>query len=173
LAPDSGPVELLLDGRAQSTSDAPGESVFFGNNQKGRILLDLGRAVTVREINTYSWHKYELVPPGHPRRNSRTIQRYVLYGFEGEKPPPTAGDPMANGWKLISRVNSDAFFAVLPRVEWPAQLAVSITGKEGQIGRYRYLLWEVHPTHVDAGPATTMKRSEHNTFFGEFDVYAE
>lgn len=174
LAPDSGPVELLLDGRGQSNSDSPGESVFFGNNnQKGRILLDLGRSVTVREINTYSWHKYEMVPPGHPRRNSRTIQRYVLYGYAGEMPPPTRGDPAANGWTLISRVNSDAFFAVLPRVEWPAQLAVSITGKDGQIGRYRYLLWEVHPTHVDAGPATTMRRSEHNTFFGEFDVYAE
>jgi hypothetical protein len=173
LAPDSGPIELLLDGRGQSNSDAPGESVFFTNNQKGRILLDLGRAVTVREINTYSWHKYEMVPPGHPRRNSRTIQRYILYGYEGEMPPSTGGDPAANGWTLISRVNSDAFFSVLPRVEWPAQLAVSITGKEGQIGRYRYLLWEVHPTHVDAGPATTMKRSEHNTFFGELDVYAE
>ena len=47
LAPDSGPVDLLLDGRGQSTSDAPGESVFFANNQKGRILLDLGSAVTV------------------------------------------------------------------------------------------------------------------------------
>ncbi len=173
LASDSGPVELLLNGRGQSTSDAPGESVFFANNQKGRILFDLGKVVTVREINTYSWHKYEMVPPGHPRRNSRTIQRYVLYGYEGEAPPPTKGEPAACGWKLISRVNSDAFFAVLPRVEWPAQLAVSITGKEGRIGRYRYLLWEVHPTHVDAGPATTMKRSEHNTFFGEFDVYAE
>ena len=173
LAADSGPIEFLLDGRGQSNSDAPGESVFFANNQKGRILLDLGSAITVREINTYSWHKYEMVPPGHPRRNSRTIQRYVLYGYEGEMPPPTGGDPTASGWKLISRVNSDAFFSVLPRVEWPAQLAVSITGKEGQIGRYRYLLWEVHPTHVDAGPATTMKRSEHNTFFGEFDVYAE
>jgi hypothetical protein len=114
-----------------------------------------------------------MVPPGHPRRNSRTIQRYVLYGYEGEMPPSTGGDPAANGWTLISRVNSDAFFAVLPSVEWPTQLAVSITGKEGQIGRYRYLLWEVHPTHVDAGPLTTMRRSEHNTFFGEFDVYAE
>ena len=50
-------------------------------------------------------------------------------------PPPTGGDPAASGWTLISRVNSDAFFAVLPRVEWPAQLAVSITGKGGQIGR--------------------------------------
>jgi hypothetical protein len=178
LAPDSGPVELLQDGRGQSTSDAPGESVFFANNQKGRILLDLGRAVTIREINTYSWHKYEMVPPGHPRRNSRTIQRYVLYGYEGEIPPPTGGDPAASGWTLISRVNSDAFFAVLPRVEWPAQLAVSISGpvhdgEGGRIGRYRYLLWEVHPTHVDAGPAATMKPTEHNTFFGEVDVYTE
>ena len=135
LASDSGPVELLLNGRGQSTSNAPGESVFFANNQKGRILFDLGKVVTVREINTYSWHKYEMVPPGHPRRNSRTIQRYVLYGYEGEAPPPTKGEPAACGWKLISRVNSDAFFAVLPRVEWPAQLAVSITGKEGRIGR--------------------------------------
>jgi hypothetical protein len=114
------------------------------------------------------------VPAGHPRRNTRTIQRYVLYGSLSDAPPPTAGDPVDNGWTLISRVNSDAFFALLPRVEWPAQLGVSISGKAGQIGRYRYLLWQVEPTHVDGGPpGANMSPCDQNTFFGEFDVYAE
>ena len=62
LAPDSGPVELLLDGAGQSTADSPHQSVFFANNQKGKILLDLGRAVRVQKINSYSWHTLLGVP---------------------------------------------------------------------------------------------------------------
>jgi hypothetical protein len=168
---ESGPIPRLLDGKGQSTADSPGESVFFANNQKGKILLDLGKAVRVRKVDTYSWHAYEKVSAGHDRYDTRATQRYNLYGYVGERPPATAGDPAAHGWILISRVNTDDFFSVPPAVNRPTQQAVSITAADGNVGRYRFLLWDVHPTHVS--PYPPYPEGEQNTFFGEFDVFAE
>jgi hypothetical protein len=183
----SGPIELLLDGRGQSTKDAPRESVFVADNTKhGRILLDLGKIVLVHKVNTYSWHVYEDVEAGSARRDSRATQRYTLYGCAGNVPPPPDGDPATRGWKLISRVNTDEAFTVPPVKNRPPQQAVSTTGTNGKIGQYRFLLWDVEPTHVDAyspplqskGPSVAdrpgwLTPQDESTFFGEFDVYAE
>jgi hypothetical protein len=171
LSIDSGRAERLLDGAGQSKADSPGESCFFGNNQKGRIVLDLGKAVRVRKVNTYSWHKYEQVPSEHDRYDVRATQRYNLFGYAGSSPPPTEGDPAAHGWTLISRVNTDDFFSVPPLRNRPEQQAVSITAAEGDVGCYQFLLWDVRPTHVNAFPPHG--ETDQNTFFGEFDVYAE
>ena len=171
LAPDSGPVEALLDGVGQSMADAPHESVFFANNQKGKFLLDLGRAVRVQKINSYSWHTCGGVPMENNRYDPRATQRYNLYGYMGATPPPTAGDPAAHGWTLISRVNTDAFFSVPPARNRPTQQAVSITAADGNVGRYRYLLWDVEPTHVNT--YGQHGEQDQNTFFGEFDVLAD
>ena len=155
----------LLDGRGQSTADSPGESAVFADKERGgRILLDLGQTVSVRKINTYSWHDF------HPRNidyHLRAPQHYDLFGYAGPAPPATDKDLRAAGWVLIARVNTDEFFKVPPVQNRPAQQAVSLTAARGPLGAYRYLLWDIKST-TRAG-----KRGDINTFYGEFDVYAE
>ena len=74
---------------------------------------------------------------GRPRRNERSHgaapQRYTLYGYWGDNPPPAGGDPGASGWTLICRVDTDEFFAV-PDPNRPPQQAVSVMGANGTIG---------------------------------------
>lgn len=167
LKSDSAPVELLLDGRGQSKPDSPDESVFFADGQKGKILLDLGKAMSVHKINTYSWHT--IAPrEGLFDLSARATQHYRLYGSASDTLPATQGDPAAHGWTLINRVNTDGFFSVPPVKNRPGQQAVSIVSSNGSVGRYRFLLWEVEPE-----PAYDVRHGNVNTFFGEFDVYAD
>jgi hypothetical protein len=86
----------------------------------------------------------------------RARQRFTLYGYAGDQLPDITLTPSESGWTRIARVNSDRFFEVSTPLERPAQQASSITAAQGEIGRFRYLLWEVTG----------------NTFFGEIDVFA-
>lgn len=156
----SGPVELLLDGRGQSRPNSPAESVYFDNNASGLLLLDLGRCTTLSKINTYSWHQSP-----DPENRVRAVQKFTLYGFNGDTAPPLDGVLTENGWVQLARVNSDDFFHVMRPIDRPAQQACSITGTLGTIGRYRYLLWLVEPTQSKHPQFTN------NTFYAEFDVY--
>ncbi len=147
-----GPVAALIDGVGQSQQDSPRESVFFRTRSGGAVLMDLGRTVSISRINTYSWHQHEAIE----EHRERARQRFVLYGFSGDEPPDIQLPPEDSGWTRIARVNSDRFFRVNERLDRPAQQACSISAAHGDIGRFRYLLWELMP----------------NTFYGEFDVYA-
>ncbi len=158
----SGPPELLLDGRGQTVADSPAESVFFDNNVSGALLLDLGAAHTLTKINVYSWHQAREF-----ENRVRAVQKYTLFGFAGDVPPPIAGSPVDAGWVPIARVDSDDFFHVMEPLDRPAQQASSITGALGPIGRYRFLLWDVQPTEGRRGVLLN------NTFYAEFDVYGE
>ncbi len=160
----SGPVEVLLDGKGQSTPDAPNESFFFADSASGMILLDLGQTVPVNKINTYSWHRCGFRLHDH----TRATQKYYLYGSPRATPPGADGDLAAAGWTLIARVNTDEFFGFRRMAARPEQQAVSITAASGgPIGKYRYLLWDVRPTPSDGDDL----RND-NTFYGEFDVFA-
>ena len=164
---DNGPVEVLIDGKGQSNADSPPESFCFENNSSGLILLDLGRKISLKKVNTYSWHRCWNRPIDH----IRATQKYDLYGSPGPALPSEDGDLAGAGWTLIARVNTDEFFGFPRQAARPAQQAVSITTAEGGVlGGYRYLLWDVRPTRADA---PGYGREEHNTFYGEFDVYAE
>ena len=158
----SGPAELLLDGRGQSAQDSPAESVFLDNNASGALLLDLGQSVSITKINTYSWHQDRT-----PENRVRAVQKFTLYGYDGDAPPSTEGNFDEAGWMQVARVNSDDFFRVMQPVDRPAQQACSITAAQRAIGRYRFLLWAVEPTHA-INPLHL-----NNTFYAEFDVYAE
>ena len=66
----------------------------------GRLLLDLGRLIPVRQVNTYSWH------PG-----LRGPQVYRLYGSQGTGEGFTAQpqqdvDPLTCGWTLLGSVDT-------------------------------------------------------------------
>jgi hypothetical protein len=183
LSGGSGPITALLDGHAPSEADSHAESPHFATNEhNGKIMIDLGRAVMVRKVNTYSWHTCAWVDAKAEHRRARAPQRYVLYGFAGNRPPPVKGDPAVHGWRTICRVDTDEHFTVPPLENRPPQQAVSITGANGEVGRYRYLLWHVRPTHAEACPSLDghpadcppkCPTEDVNTFYGEFDVYAD
>jgi ferric-dicitrate binding protein FerR (iron transport regulator) len=158
----SGPAEVLLNGRGQSVSDSPAESVFFDDNASGLLLLDLGRPVTVSKINTYSWHQNRVI-----EGRVRAVQKFTLYGYAGDVPPPVDGALSDSGWVQIARVDSDDYFRVGQPIDRPAQQACSITGAHGAIGRYRYLLWQAEPTQ------TLNMLYFNNTFYAEFDIYGD
>ncbi len=143
---------VLIDGRGQTKQDSPRESLFFENGRYGSLLMDLGRAVSIRKINSYSWHQHNRIEDHRVRAH----QGYVLYGFAGETPPSAeAVADRDSGWERIARVNSDQFFQVHQKLDRPAQQACSIFASKGELGKYRYLLWDVKAP----------------TFFGEIDVY--
>ena len=147
----SGPVELLLDGRGQSNSDSPGESVFLEDRSRGDLLIDLGSVVSISRVNTYSWHQHESIDD----HRQRARQHFTLYGYSGDQLPAEGETPAQSGWTLIARVHSESFFRVMDPLDRPTQQGTSIMSRRGEIGKFRYLRWQV------VGP----------TFFGEIDVY--
>lgn len=149
-----GAAEVLLDGVGQSKQDSPQESVYFAPDGKGTIVMDLGQAVAVRRIHSYSWHQHEAIAA----HRERAKQGFTLYGWSGDDAPDFSRDPSEDaGWTRIARVNTDESLHVEKRLDRPAQQACAITAESGDIGRFRYLLWEVRG----------------GTFYGEIDVLAE
>lgn len=149
---NGGDLDTLHDGKSASGSDDPRASFFFaGGTDGGRIMIDLGRVIDIRQINTYSWH-----------RNERGPQVYVLYagngqaaGFNAE--PKRNTDPTGCGWKRIANIDTR------PGKDNPGgQYAASISGSENSIGKYRYLLLDISRTDG--------QKPFDNTFFNEIDV---
>lgn len=147
----SGPVSVLLDGVGQAKQDSPLESAFFEQGFLGQFLIDLGEPISIQTINCYSWHQHNK----ELRHRHRARQRFTLYGFAGSEPPDLELPPKEAGWTRIARVNSDQLFRVTDALDRPSQQVSSISSAEGNLGRYRYLLWAV----------------KNPTFFGEFDVF--
>ena len=159
-AGNSGPLELLINGKGQATEDSPAESVFFQDGADGLFLIDLGSEVPVSRINTYSWHRnWE-----DPDLRRRAVQRFTLWGSGNKRPGILPGAENNAGWTRIARVNTDAFFRVKSEPDRPPQQACSIFSGRESIGKFRYLLFEVSPTPMPDG-----MRPRH-TFFGEIDV---
>lgn len=161
----SAPVDVLIDGQGQRHADAPQDSVFFAADTVGTLILDLGQAIPVAKVNTYTWHQNGAVP----ENRLRAVQKYTLYGFAGATAPPLDAPTDAAGWVRIARVDSDAFFEVDRPIERPAQQGCSIGAAHGDLGTYRYLRFDVQPTHSEIHA----KNKPHHAFYGEIDVYAE
>src|SRR5437762_2936397 len=71
--PAGGDISKLNDGRVPTDADEPGENFFFlVGTDGGRLLMDLNRTISIKQINTYSWHT-----------DSRAPQVYKLYGSDG------------------------------------------------------------------------------------------
>jgi hypothetical protein len=149
---NGGDLDKLHDGAVPTEEDQPEENFFFAQNSDGgRILIDLGKAIEVRQVNTYSWHP-----------NTRGPQVYTLYGADGagigfDAHPKRPADPAKAGWKLIANVDTRAKDG-----EPGGQYGVSIADPIGPIGRYRYLLLDIHQTESDD--------TFGNTFYSEIDV---
>lgn len=145
-------VDVLLDGAGQSKQDSPRESAYFYPEDRGAFVVDLGRAVAVRTVRSYSWHQHEAIPA----HRERARQRFTLYGFAGDEAPDPGLPPEQAGWTRIARINTDESLHVRQRLDRPAQQVCAVSADAGDIGRFRYLLWEIRG----------------GTFYGEIDVIA-
>jgi len=150
--PNGGASSRLQDARLPRNEDQPSENFFFQQGADGgRLQMDLGSSVTIKQINTYSWHG-----------GTRGAQVYMLFASDGASPgfvaePKRDLKPADCGWKLIARVDTR------PK-EGPGggQHGVSVSDSSGSIGAYRYLLFDFFRTETEDPFG--------NTFYSEIDV---
>ncbi|MBW8039676.1 MAG: hypothetical protein FVQ85_06715 [Planctomycetes bacterium] len=148
---NGGNVDKLHDGKIPTEEDQPSENFFFNaGTNGGRLLVDLGGTIDIKQVNTYSWHT-----------STRGPQVYKLYAGDGRaddfNPKPKTGtDPETCGWKLVASVNTR------PKERPGGQYGVSICDSNGTIGRYHYLLFDISRTE-GTDPFG-------NTFYSEIDV---
>jgi hypothetical protein len=148
---NGGNVDKLSDGKIPFEEDQPSENFFFNaSTDGGRLLVDLGRIIDIKQVNTYSWHT-----------STRGPQVYKLYAGDGKadgfnSQPKRATDPQICGWKLLASIDTR------PKERPGGQYAVSICDSNGIIGSYRYLLFDISRTE-DTDPFG-------NTFYSEIDV---
>src|ERR1035437_7867197 len=149
---NGGELDKRNDGKLPTEADEPDENFFFNaGTDGGRILVDLGSARDLKQVNTYSWH------PG-----TRGPQVYKLYASAGKaedfNPQPKRGtEPETCGWKLLAQVDTRP-----KEGEGGGQYGVSISNPEGTLGQYRYLLFDISRTEADDDFG--------NTFYSELDV---
>jgi hypothetical protein len=150
---NGGPLAGLPDGRIPTEEDQPAENFFFrAGTDGGRLQLDLGSVIAVKQVCTYSWH------PG-----TRAPQVYRLYASDGAADGFTAApkrgtDPESCGWKLVASVDTR------PREgDGGGQHGVAVSDPvSGALGRYRYLLFDISRTED--------RDAFGNTFYSEIDV---
>ena len=148
----SGDLHVLIDGQLPTNEDDPGANLFFrANSMGGRFRMDLGSALNITQIISYSWHP-----------NSRGPQLYKLYAADGAEAnfniaPMRGVDPATCGWKFIATVNT-----IPKQGEDGGQYAASVTDASGTLGKYRYLLFDCYVTELNDNWG--------NTFYSEIDV---
>jgi hypothetical protein len=149
---NSAGLSALTDGLLPDTEDEPLANFFFNaGTDGGRFRLDLGRAIDISQVNTYSWHS-----------NTRGPQVYNLYASNGTEPqfnaePDAHTDPATCGWKLITTVDTRPAQGV-----GGGQYGVKVESASGTLGHYRYLLFDSVPTEYEDPFG--------NTFYSEVDV---
>ncbi len=149
---NGGDLGVLHDGRVPKNHDQPSENFFFSaGTDGGRIQIDLGKIISVKQINTYSWHGL-----------TRGPQVYKLYAANGTtdnfRPSPKRGtDPTTCGWILIASVDTRP-----KEGDGGGQYGVAITNGDTVVGKYRYLLLDASRTEA--------RDPFGNTFFSEIDV---
>ncbi len=145
--PNSGPLDVLHDGKIPRGDDEPGSNFFFSTD--GRILADLGKPVDVGSIATYSWHD-----------GARAGQFLEIYAADGSAKdfnaePGAAVDPTKCGWTLVAKVDTTE--------KRPGQHAAAVTPDSGKsLGSFRYVLFDIKKNPKEA--------RFNDTFFSEFDI---
>ena len=149
---NSGGLARLHDGKLPDNEDAADANFFFEpNSDGGLILVDLESTIAIRQINSYSWHT-----------DTRAPQIYKVWGADGTAKNfnvlPKKGTPLADsGWTLIASVDTTATYG-----KKGGQYGVTIANPGADLGKYRYLLFDVSETET-ADPFG-------NTFYSEIDV---
>ena len=66
----------MNDGKVPREADQPSANFFFdAGTDGGRVVCDLGQAIDIQAINTYSWHL-----------SSRAPQVYTVFAADGQAP---------------------------------------------------------------------------------------
>ncbi|HXT42463.1 MAG TPA: basic secretory protein-like protein [Candidatus Angelobacter sp.] len=150
---NGGEPDVLHDGRVPADEDQPAENFFFrAGTDGGRLQLDLGSVIAVKQVNTYSWHT-----------GTRAPQVYKLFAAEGgtdgfNAAPKRGTDPLSCGWKLVASVDTRP-----SEDDGGGQYGVTMSDPEsGVLGRYRYLLFDISRTED--------RDAFGNTFYSEIDV---
>ncbi len=149
---NSGGLDKLHDGRMPAYEDQPDANLFFAaGTAGGRIVIDLGRATDLTQVNTYSWHP-----------NTRGPQVYTLWASDGTQTNfnarvPAGTDPETCGWHKLASVDTRPKTGPVG-----GQYAVSVSNSDGPLGRFRYVLLDVSCTE-DSDPFG-------NTFYSEVDI---
>lgn len=151
--PAGADLDKLNDGKLPTEEDQPSENFYFDvATAGGRLQADLGSAIAIKQVNTYSWHP-----------NARGPQVYKLFGSDGtatdfNAQPKRGTDPENCGWKPIANVDTR------PKDGdgGGGQYGVSISDHNGAIGTYRYLLFDIARAGTDD--------NFDNTFYSEIDV---
>lgn len=151
-AASNSSLKALTDGVLPEEEDQPSANFFFHDGSDGgRFLLDLGSAIEIQEVNSYSWHP-----------DTRAPQVYTLFASDGTDPhfnpePDANTDPATCGWKLIATVDTRP-----KQGDSGGQYGVNITDSSGSLGKFRYLLFDSIPSEDDDPWG--------NTFFSEVNV---
>ena len=146
-------VDALTDGKLPTERDQPAANFFFeAGSEGGRLLMDLGGVIDVKQVNTYSWHP-----------DTRGPQLYTLYAADGRSDGFDAAksakekDLEKHGWHKVAAVDTR------PKQGDPGgQYGVSLAEADGTLGKYRYLLFDMQRTENDDPFG--------NTFYSEIDV---
>jgi len=144
--------DVLTDGKVPTGDDDPKNNFFFSDaDNGGRLVMDLGDVISVKAVDTYSWHN-----------GGRGPQLYRLWASDGKAEgfnaePKKDVKPDTAGWKMIATVDTR------PKTGHAGgQYAVEVTDKDQPLGDFRYFMFEVLKT------SETERFS--NTFFSEIDV---
>ena len=135
----------LNDGKFANTSDDPAKSTWFDTKGNSRVLVDLGRDTGIGRINVYSWHSGALSP-----------QRYTLWASDAESAPNAEATDLSKGWQEVAKVDTFALGE-------GGKHGSSINARDGLIGRYRYLLFDL---------LANKPEWSRSGFLSEIDVYA-
>jgi len=153
--PNGADLSALVDGALPTEEDQPQANFFFdAGTGGGRFRIDLGSAIDIAQVNTYSWHP-----------NTRGPQVYRLWASEGtdskfNAEPRGTIDPATVGWRLVTVVDTRSKDG-----DDGGQYAVSISDSRGSLGRYRFLLFDCYVTETADNWG--------NTFYSEVDVIAK
>lgn len=149
-------LSALVDGGLPTAPDQPRQNFFVAAGSGGaRVLIDLQRSVEIAQVNSYSWHA-----------NSRAPQVYRVWASDGSDPnfnsePKADIDPRSCGWRVIATVDTRSE----EMDKDGGQYGVSISNPNGNLGKYRYLLFDFYVTEIADNFG--------NTFYSEIDVIAK
>jgi putative membrane-bound dehydrogenase-like protein len=113
----------LNDGKLAENDDDTKASVWFEQHE-ARFVLDLGSAVELGRVDTWSWHKA-----------NRSQQEFTLWAASGERMPDATVVNPSTGWVKLADAST-------VKLGEGGKQAVSVLNTTGSLGTYRWLMWQ-------------------------------